>query len=264
MLAHFGVHLDYKLIKRSTYITGTSQHFTQNATANTANLEGALENADWLNDKGVIGGAGSSMQSVANIQFTWSADDDGYIIIIDTILPRVGYYQGMKHHNHLVDWRELYIPEFDNLGVEAIPRAEIFNAFNGFISDMHNDYNNDELIWGFEPTNAGSKTGYDTLSGDYRRKSIDLGIDSMHTMRKFDDNGENVPMSVNADFLKGTNEEYDRIFQYTGILADHFQFLAVITDKGKAPWASISESLPITDGEGQNAQYNYGGSSYMN
>lgn len=264
MLAHFGVHLDYKLIKRSTYITGSSQHFSQQATVNTANLEGALENADWLNDKGIIGGAGSSMQSASNIQFTWTAEDDGYIIIIDTILPRVGYYQGMKHHNHLVDWRELYIPEFDNLGVEGIRRSEVFNAYNGFIERMDSLLQNDEQIWGFEPTNAGMKTGYDTLSGDYRRKSMDLGIESMHTMRKFDDIGENVPESNSPSFLKGDNEEYDRIFQYTGTNADHFQFLAVITDKGKAPWASISESLPITDGEGQNAQYNYGGSSYMN
>lgn len=264
MLAHFGVHLDYKLIKRSTYITGSTQHFSQQATVNTANLEGALENADWLNDKGIIGGAGSSMQSTSNIQFTWSAEDDGYIIIIDTILPRVGYYQGMKHHNHLVDWRELYIPEFDNLGVEGIRRSEVFNAYNGFIERMDNVEQNDERIWGFEPTNAGIKTGYDTLSGDYRRKSMDLGIESMHTMRKFDDIGDNVPESNNPDFLKGDNEEYDRIFQYTGTNADHFQFLAVITDKGKAPWASISESLPITDGEGQKAKYNYGGSSYMN
>lgn len=264
MLAHFGVHVDYKLIKRSTYITGTSQAFNQNATSNTANLEGAFESANWLDDVGIIGGAGATMHSQGNLNFTWSAEDDGYIIIIDTILPRSGYYQGMKHHNNMCDWRELYIPEFDNLGTEAIRRSEVFNAYNDLLTDLSDAPGNDELIWGFEPTNAGMKTGYDTLSGDFRRKSINLGIESMHTMRVFADDGGNVPPSIEPEFIKGDSEEYNRIFQYTGKLADHFQFLAVTTDKGKGPWDSISESLPITDGEGQNAEFNYGGSTYMN
>lgn len=264
MLAHFGVHVDYKLIKRSTYITGTSQNFSQSATQNTANTEGDTAEANWMVDKGLIGGAGSSMFSQGNINFTWSAEDDGYLIIIDTILPRTGYFQGIKHHNNLCDWRELYIPEFDNLGTEAIPKSEVFNAFNDWMEDASAINENDERIWGWEPTNAGMKTGYDTLSGDYRRKSMNLGIEAMHTLRVFEDNGSNVPESVGPDFLKGNALEYGRLFQYAGVRADKFQFLAVTTDNGKGPWESISESLPITDGEGQMAKYNYGGSSYMN
>lgn len=264
MLAHFGVHVDYKLIKRSTYITGTSQNFSQSATQNTADTAGDTADPNWMVDKGLIGGAGSSMASNANINFTWSAEDDGYLLIIDTILPRQGYYQGIKHHNMMTDWRELYIPEFDNLGTEAIPKSEVFNAFNSFLEDASELHNNDERIWGWEPTNAGMKTGYDTLSGDYRRKSINLGIEAMHTLRVFEDDGSNVPESVGPDFIKGNALEYGRLFQYAGVRADKFQFLAVTTDNGKGPWESISESLPITDGEGQMAKYNYGGSSYMN
>ena len=257
-LAHFGKRLDYIHTKRAQYIDGNTNNLAVIDVTAMAQTDGATAGKSGMYDAELLGGQAAKVSGQNGISIKWTADDDGWIFIIDTIVPRNGYFQGLKNHCLRVNWLDLYNPEFDNLGTQPLRRIELFHASEGCDTPL-----NDEQIWGFEPTYMGMKTGWDTKSGDRRIRTLNAGLEAMDTLRTFDSQGENLPQSVDSSFLKGEQKQYDRIFQYMNDNVDHYYFTAKTTDNGAKPMKSVSESLPLTDGEGNVTEWQYGGSNYL-
>lgn len=257
-LAHFGKRLDYIHTKRSQYIDGNTNNLAIIDVTALAETQNAIVGKTGMHDSELVGGQAAKIQGSNSIKVKWTADDDGWIFIIDTIIPRPGYFQGLKNHVLRVNWLDLYNPEFDNLGTQPIRRSEVFHSAEGL-----EELANDEQIWGYEPTYMGMKVGWDTKSGDRRIRTLNAGLEAMDTLRQFDVDGSNCPQSVGSNFLKGEQKQYDRIFQYMYDDVDHYYFTALTKDNGSKPMQSISESLPLTDGEGNVTQFQYGGGNYL-
>lgn len=257
-LAHFGKRLDYIHTKRAQYIDGNTNNLAIIDVTSTAEAAGVTPGGTGLNDAKLLGGQAAKANGSITIDVNWTADDDGWIFIIDTIVPRNGYYQGIKNHCLRVNWRDMYNPEFDNLGTQPIRRIELFHNSEGSGTIL-----NQEQIWGYEPTYMGMKTGWDIKSGDRRLRTLNAGLDSMDTLRTFKADGSDLPQSNQSSFLRGENAQYDRIFQYMFGDVDHYYFNALTRDEGTKPMKSISESLPLTDGEGSTTEWQYGGGNYM-
>lgn len=257
-LAHFGKRLDYIHTKRSQYLDGNTNNLAIIDVTAMAETDGATAGKTGMFDSQLLGGQAAKVQGQNSINVKWTADDDGWIFIIDTIIPRPGYFQGLKNHCLRVNWMDLYNPEFDNLGTQPIRRAEIFHS-----AEAQSVLENDEQIWGYEPTYMGMKVGWDTKSGDRRVRTLNAGLEAMDTLRTFKEDGSNCPQSVGSNFLKGEQAQYDRIFQYIYDNVDHYYFTALTKDNGSKPMKSISESLPLTDGQGNEVQFQYGGGNYL-
>lgn len=258
-LAHFGIHLDYVHTKRSQHIKSNVQYMYGNDIINLAQ-NGNQEPAKYMVDeKDTLGGKGSVMSAKNGIDIEWKADDDGWIIVIGTIVTGGGYYQGIKNHVLGADWRQsLYNPEFDNLGTTGINKAEVFHS-----AMYQGQWIPDNVVWGYEPTYMGMKVGYDTISGDFRIPTLNTGLEAMHTLRTFNETGSDVGETVSSAFLKADGSEYNRIFDYAEDDVDHFVTTIRTVNSGTMPVESVSESLPITDGEGNTTKFEYGG-NYMN
>ena len=219
---------------------------------------GASPTVDFIDEKNILGGKSGVMIGKNGIDFEWKADDDGWIFVISTIIPKDGFFQGLKNHAIEAGWLDsLYNPEFDNLGTTGINASEIYHS-----AMNHTTWQGDNSVWGYEPTYLAIKTGWDTISGDFRNRLLNTGLEAMHTKRivtPSEINGK----TVSSSFMKGSQKQYDRIFSYMQDDCDHFYLTAVTINSGSMPVESVSESLPITDGEGNTQKFEYGG-TYMN
>lgn len=264
-LAQFGVHLNYIQTGRSQYLGGSTVNLNISQVVAQAETAGATAEAGGATDQQLLGGKGAILGGTNKLGVSWKADEHGYIIIIQTIIPQVGYYQGLKPWHKRLHPMDFYTASFDNLGIEAIPQSLLMHNY------MNNHYQrpsteitpNAEQIWGYGSTYSSYKVGFDVLSGDYRVRSLAEGIQSMHTMRIIDNNAAIAPKSVSLDFIRGDGAEYDRLFAYTGDDVDHIYFTSLTINTGTKPMKSTSEAMDITDGEGQWTEFETGG-SYMN
>lgn len=268
-LAQFGVHLNYIQTGRSQYLGGRTINLNISQIVAQAETAGAEAQATGALDQQLLGGKGAIVNGLNKLHTEWRTEEHGYIIVIQTIIPRIGYYQGIKPWCTRVDKMKFYNGTFDNLGVEAIPRQRLFHAKNS-IAEYNNLPTNTipkalftEKIWGWSGTYMDYKVGFDVLLGDYRYRTLNEGIESMHSYRVISDDGEDIPANISLDFVLGQHEQYDRLFAYTGGDVDHFYFTVVNRNHGTKPMKSASETLDITDGEGNYTEFEVGG-SYMN
>lgn len=269
-LAQFGIHLDYIQTGRSNYLGSNTINLNITQVIAQAETAGTEAEATGAADQQLLGGKGAVLSGLNKLHTEWKVEEHGYIIVVQTIIPREGYYQGLKPWFTRTNKLAYYNPTFDNLGTEAIPRKLLFHSLNvtageSNADDVWNTYqidiaSNPSQIWGWSGTYMTYKVGFDTLSGDFRIKSLATGIDSMHSLRII---GKNTPASINKGFMIGEQKQYDRLFAYTADDIDHIYFTAVRKHSGTKPMKSSSESMELTDGEGNYTEFEVGG-SYMN
>lgn len=264
-LAQYGIHLNYLQTGRCQYLGGNtvslniSTVVSQSETGDSAGQTGQT-------DQQLLGGKAAIVSGMNRLNTKWKCDEFGYIVVIQTIIPRIGYYQGIKPWVARIDKMQFYNATFDNLGVETIPKKYLMHSYQG--TDPVKVQNEWERIWGYSGTFMDYKVGFDTLMGDYRLKTLNQGIESMHSFRIIKESnveniGEELPQSIQWSFLNGEQAQYDRLFAYTNDDVDHFYFSTLNRNTGTKPMKSASETLDITDGEGNYTEFEVGG-SYMN
>lgn len=207
-LADFGVQLDSSKLRRSTFI-GTSSHDIQIGdimqTVNTATT-GQPSNLGDFGGRGVSSGDG---------KFDYTAESHGIFIIVGSLLPSGGFYQGYDRNLRHIKALDHYNADFDNLGVQSIEKGEVYiSNDSGFYGGVSTDGS-----FGYSPRYAEYKVPINLVTGDFDVPSVMAGGDSWHLMRKFNDNSfqgspTNVHHSVN--FARGDDgATYNRIFNYS-------------------------------------------------
>nr|CDL65752.1 unnamed protein product [uncultured bacterium] len=199
--------------------------------------------------KGYINGDG---------QLSFDVPEVGFIIFISWLSPSYGYYQGVKPW--CLDKKsrfDYYTPEFDSVGNEAIPSMCLFGDTN-IITDFQVASGNPtafEAVFGFAPRYAFEyKTGHDFLTGDFRYKSRNKGLDSFHTFRTLKPQKNNKVLIPNNFEFRVIDNQYDRIFSSSFASKDknydhfigYFQFSTKVYSNQK----SISQSLPFYEEDG--------------
>lgn len=248
-LARFGVKLDYVQTNRSVLLASSSKDMFPQVIQ--ANADTHIDSAPTPeSQQALLGGLASNIYFGNELKCDADFEEKGLFIVISSIYPKVGYVQGIDRsilHKELTDF---YIPEFDSLGVQPI-------LFDELYADRHVGVNRSGSIFGYAPRYAEYKTKQDDLSGDFVLPSKNAFLQSLHTFRIF--TPENVPASINNEFLIGDGAEYDRIFAMDTDDYDHLQTVSYNDVVTYRAMDSMSHQSDVTDGSGQYMQTQIGG-----
>lgn len=146
---HFGVTLPQALSNLCTYIGGISRNLDISEVVN-SNLAGEGDTAV-IAGKGVGAGNGS---------FTYTTDEHCVVMCIYHAVPLLDYtITGQDGQLLVTDAESLPIPEFDNIGMEALPMIQIFNSPKASIVNLFNA--------GYNPRYFNWKTKLDVINGAF-------------------------------------------------------------------------------------------------
>lgn len=240
-LSRFGIQLSAEKLKRSVYIGTTSDDIQFGDVTATADTAGAPL-GDYAG-KGI--GYGSS-------GFEFETDEYGIMIVVSTILPKTGYYQGIDRNTMHCGRLDYWTPEFDNLGTQAIAKGELYmpTSYNALVNetDFATPRALNEGVFGWTPRYAEYKIGRDRLTGDFRYGQINTGMDSWHTMRQVGyDNVDDIVQ--NQYFVTGSDaDQYSRIFYNTNAeSADKFNVIYHFNVVSYSPMKALWDTYEFED-----------------
>lgn len=246
-LARFGINLPAERLNRSNYIGYHSQVIHFGDVTSTSDTSGA--------NLGDYAGKGISAD---NCEFQFSATEYGQLIIISTIVPIVGYYQGQHRNTLHITKGDFWTPEFDNLGVQAISAREVYLPLDATkTTEAGEDYSEStsysDVVFGFTPRYAEYKCAFDLLSGDYVLNSRNAGKDSWHLFRDLDPlfAGKDTSEIVHdVQFVRGVdNEQYARIFYNTDVKYNHFSIIHNFNVTSMFPGKSLWDTYEFSDND---------------
>ena len=146
---HFGVNLPQALSNMCTYIGGISRNLDISEVVN--NNLAAEGDAAVIAGKGVGAGNGS---------FTYTTNEHCVVMCIYHAVPLLDYtITGQDGQLLVTDAESLPIPEFDNIGMEVLPMAQIFNSPKASIVNLFNA--------GYNPRYFNWKTKLDVINGAF-------------------------------------------------------------------------------------------------
>ena len=211
-LSQYGIKLSDDRVQRCYYIDGYSY---------SADIMDIMSTADTPQASlGDYAGKGIAY-SDAHRSIDFDCDEFGYLIVVSSVVPEVGYVQGIMRENFHLDRFSFFNADFDNLGTQAIRHDELF-ADNGLMkidgSGIATSVLTPDSVFGFTPRYMEYKIGYDFLTGDFNVPSRREGMDAYHLFRLFNDGNIN---PINKAFLYGEQKQYDRIFNNTDDDYDH-------------------------------------------
>lgn len=245
-LAEFGVTLESEALKRSIYITDYIQGVNIGDVTSTADTEGAPLGSY----------AGKAISSGKDGSFDFQTPEEGELIIISTIIPRVSYYQGQDKTTMAQTRMDFWLPEFDAMGVQSLDTREVFMPLDarqqypaGTTNYTSLDYNN--LVFGFVPRYAELKRGVDMITGDFRLRSRDAGGDSWSLFRDltpiFAKRGIAGTKHDRAFTTGYDSEQYSRIFNVINEEYDHFKIQHLFTIKTSFPGHGLYDDYEFKD-----------------
>lgn len=197
--AHFNVKLSEALSDHCRYIGGTSSGVTISEVLNT-NLESAA--AD-IKGKGVGGSFGSE---------TFETNEHGILMCIYHAVPVLDYLRSGQDLQLLSTLAtDIPIPEFDHIGMEALPTEALFNQYSPEAVSLLSNI----PILGYSPRYIAYKTSVDWISGAFET-TLDswvapLTIDEQITKLLFNPDSGSI-FSMNYGFFKVTPRVLDPIF----------------------------------------------------
>lgn len=204
---HFGVNLPQALSNMCTYIGGISRNLDISEVVN--NNLAAEGNTAVIAGKGVGAGDGS---------FTYTTNEHCVVMCIYHAVPLLDYaITGQDGQLLVTDAESLPIPEFDNIGMEVLPMAQIFNSPKASIVNLFNA--------GYNPRYFNWKTKLDVINGAFTTtlKSWVSPVTESLLSGWFgfgydkDDVNENTKVVLNYKFFKVNPSVLDPIF---GVSAD--------------------------------------------
>ena len=117
MMAHYGIESDFR-DHRPTYLGSVSSPLNIGDVMTTANGNPS-GNTNPNTEVGDV--AGKGLSSLDEKVFTFDAKDFGVIMAIHSILPEAEYNaQGVSRPNQLLEAEDFFVPEYENLGLEAV------------------------------------------------------------------------------------------------------------------------------------------------
>lgn len=196
---HFNVKLSEALSDHCRYIGGTSSGVTISEVLNT-NLESAA--AD-IKGKGVGGSFGSE---------TFETNEYGILMCIYHAVPVLDYLRSGQDLQLLSTLAtDIPIPEFDHIGMEALPTEALFNQYSPESVSLLNNV----PILGYSPRYVAYKTSVDWVSGAFETTLgswiAPLTIDEQITKLLFNPDSGSI-FSMNYGFFKVTPRVLDSIF----------------------------------------------------
>lgn len=102
-----------------------------------------------------------------------SFPEHGYVMAILSIIPRAGYYQGIRKDLLKQDRLDFYSPEFAHLGEQPIQMAELYTSYNEANYDPNETF-------GYTPRYAEYKFIPNQIHGTFKDN-----MDSWHMARRF-------------------------------------------------------------------------------
>lgn len=146
---HFGVNLPQALSNMCTYIGGVSRNLDISEVVN--------NNLASEGDTAVIAGKGVG---AGNGSFTYTTNEHCVVMCIYHAVPLLDYtLTGQDGQLLATDAESLPIPEFDNIGMEVLPMAQIFNSPKASIVNLFNA--------GYNPRYFNWKTKLDVINGAF-------------------------------------------------------------------------------------------------
>lgn len=199
--AHFNVKLSEALSDHCRYIGGTSSGVTISEVLNT-NFDSAASAAD-IKGKGVGGSFGSE---------TFETNEHGILMCIYHAVPVLDYLRSGQDLQLLSTLAtDIPIPEFDHIGMEALPIETLFNEQSTEAVALINNI----PILGYSPRYIAYKTSVDWVSGAFET-TLDswvapLTVQEQITKLLFNPDSGSV-YSMNYGFFKVTPRVLDPIF----------------------------------------------------
>lgn len=216
IFAKFGIKLPNVMTRRCEFIgQATSEIQTMDVTS--------MAGTDTDN----LGSYAGKGYSVGDGKFSLDANDFGFVIIINNIIPSGGYVQGRNREVMHLDRLQFFNPEFDSKGMQAIRNDELFamnTKHNSGITLEHERWLPNG-VFGFAPRYCEYNRPIDILSGTFVLDSQNAEYQAYHSFRYFV-NDETVPATNNLAFRQ-INPEYNgnnfnRIFYVNNDSVDHF------------------------------------------
>lgn len=208
----------------------------------------------------------SGQQGAISKKFTFETKEFGVLITLSSVVPKMGYFQGMFRENSdgVVDNTEFYTPEFDAIAWQSVRYNELI-ADRQFKSPFHSnehtaDASTDLGIFGYNPTYQHYKCSFNRVLGDISLPSMQ---DSMlpYTLDRYFKNKEinnypfallgvpDLPPNDPMYFRAGTRGETNRIFSDMSPTEDHVIMQIFFDVKMRAPMKSIANSYDTIDEE---------------
>lgn len=211
-LSQYGIKLDDDRVNRCYYIGG--YHYD-------ADIMDIMSTADTSQAAlGDYAGKGIAYSDAHRSFHFESGQEHGFIIVVSSVVPSVGYVQGVDAENLQLSRYQFFNGDFDNLGTQAQQNQELFSDY-GMPSPNGTVYPKvlaADGVRGFVPRYIEEKIGRDFLTGDFNIPSRREGMDAFHLFRLVNDPA--VP-SINKGFLIGEQKQYDRIFNNIDSDYDH-------------------------------------------
>lgn len=260
-LARFGKALPAEKLNRSNYLGAAMQDIQIGDIMSTSDTSGA--------QLGAYAGKG---MTYGNGHFEFSTDEFGYFIILSSIVPASGYFQGIDRQTLRTTKLQFWTPEYDSLGNQPITGDELYISQNTAFANI-GTFNTalHDKVFGFTPRYADYKVAHDYLTGNFRINSLNgtnglnagLGFnaaDSWHLMRTFDDvdfanNGTLDPDAVvhSVNFMKSKDwSQYKRIFYADSSvnpqeLPDNFTVIHNFEIAAYAPMKALYDTYEFED-----------------
>ena len=262
-LSRFGKALTSEQLGRSVYLGASMQDIQIGDIMSTSDTVNG-------NDGEQLGAYAGKGISYGNGHFDYQTNEFGMFITVCSIVPKVGYFQGIDRTVKHLSKLDFWTPEFDNLGVQATAADELYMPQN-FSSD-YNQVNN--TVFGYIPRYAEYKTKLDKVVGNFRLPSVNgskpntpaefNGANSWYLMRVFDnDDFPNGSTDIVHDpaFVSGRGDfsQFKRIFYNTkGSAPDNFTVIHNFEIASYSPMKSLFDTYEFED-KGKNVTVDVNG-----
>lgn len=172
MIGHYGVETSYDRDHRPTFLGSVS------STLNISDVESTAQTG--ASENGSLGDiAGKGLSSLDEKVFKFDAKDFGVIMVMFSMLPEAEYNAtGIDRMNQLIEAEDFFVPEFENLGLEAVSSVNFINTPPSAAK-----------IIGYAPRYYGYKQKLDKVFGDFiAANNSGGGIYSIWSSPKYDVN----------------------------------------------------------------------------
>lgn len=251
MLARFGMKPTEAQLQRSVYLGKDSVNIQISDVMATAS---AAESQEYSSKLGEYAGKGIGFSENGFFKCE-SGAEYGIFMIVSSLVPKVGYVEGMSRYVLHKDRLDFFTPEFDSLGVQAIARKELKSNYGRDIQTIGGLTPAVALegVFGYTSRYAEYKSQQDNLTGDFTCPSKSGGDwnHSWHLFREL--KGQDVrvdDITHNKNFVSGNSdrEQYARIFAYTGEGFDHFVIVHNFQIEDYAPMSQLFDDYEFDGG----------------
>lgn len=162
---HYGADVVNSVFKDVNHVSSSRLDLEVNdvmSTSDTAQGQGDNRSGEVL---GAYAGKGVGFNKNG---FKFHANTAGFIIVMSSIVPEGGFWQGNDTSLYAINNDTLPNPDFDALGMELTPKGAIASDNNIYVSGLSDDLT--DKAFGFVPRYTGFKVKKNIVNGDMSRR----------------------------------------------------------------------------------------------